>query len=611
MLGSLSIYSGRSARVGGLLKFSVGTLWIFLILGAVFGASTAGATPRYEPYCPFSACGAVSDDGKRAIFTFDEPLDMFYPGSGPDTIYERSGGRTRALIDFPEDGERTIRLITVSADARVAIVQTRSPLTPDDADGFGDDYFAIEDGVPRLLSWLPGVADSKSSPALNMHFEWLSEDGRTVYFRVQNGAGCEDRWARTAETMIKLPIPCEGSRIIGQAADGSLFTSEEWSETTFRTRGDERVQLYDFDHSIGQPSCVRHSYFGDASADGQTTLFSSDFRLVPEDQDAYGDIYRGNPDGSFDLLTRSEGPAVKECTDSNEAKALALSTDGSRALFATQDRLSPEDLDDATDAYLHVPGDEPRLVTTGPTDESPEIRNPTNLNQLGGLMFSWRIDASDDLEAVAFDSIQRLVPEDRDSAIDVYLWRAGSTELISTGPTATGGNIDAKLYGLTNDGSRVAFSTMEPLVPVDTDDRMDIYNRFAGSTARVDEDQASISAARKPARRTVLISAESIAPRMKVRGPVEVRGRLAVVRLLCPRTEETGPCRGFTTLRLSQGKSSFSARFRIKAGRVSKVRFRLNRPYSAPGIRASVRGRASDRLGNTIRFNRSVRVSIR
>jgi hypothetical protein len=589
-------------------------MWLILILGAVFGASTAGAVPRYEPYCPFSACGAVSDDGKRAIFTFDEPLDHFYPGSGPDTIYERSGGRTRALIDFPEGGERPIRLVTVSVDARVAIVQTRSPLTRDDADGFGDDYFAIEDGVPRLLSWLPGVPDSRTSLALDMHYEWLSEDGRTVYFRARNGDNswqCQDRWARTAETMVKLPIPCGGSRIIGLAADGSLFTSEDWSETAFRTRGDERDQLYDFDHSIGQTGCVRHSYFGDASADGETTLFDSDFRLVPEDQDAYSDIYRGNPDGSFDLLTLSEGPAVRECTDRREVRALALSPDGSRALFATQDRLSPEDLDGATDVYLHTPGKDPRLVTTGPSDQSPEIRNPTTTEMVGSTIPSWRVDVSDDLEAVAFDSRQRLVPEDRDSAIDVYLWRDGTTELISTGPTATGGNIDAKLYGVSNDGNRVAFSTMESLVPTDMDDRMDIYNRFAGSTSRVDEDEASISVARKPKRRTVLISAESIAPRMKVRGPVVINGRRAVVMLLCPRTEETGPCRGNATLRLSQGKASFSSRFRIKTGRVSRVRFRLDRTYSARSLRASVRGRASDGLGNTGRFARSLSVSIR
>ena len=591
-------------------------MWIILVLGAVFGASTAGATPRYEPSCPFSACGAVSDDGKRAIFTFDEPLDMFYPGSGPDTIYQRSGGQTRALIDFPEGKERSIRLMTVSEDARVAIVQTRSPLTRDDEDGFGDDYFAIEDGVPRLLSWLPGVPDSKSSPGLAMHFERLSNDGRTSYFRALNERNtwqCQDRWAQTAESMTKLPIPCEGSRIIGLTENGSLFTSERWSEDTYRITGDERVNLYDFYDPNEWYPCSGDSYFGDASADGQTTLFESDFRLAPEDQDADRDIYRGNPDGSFDLLSSSEAPAeLPECDPRREIKALALSADGSRALFATQDRLSPEDLDDSTDLYLHAPGGEPRLVSTGPSDQSPEVRNPAPDEYMPGWStLHWRVDGSEDLEAIAFDSKQRLVPEDRDSAADVYLWRDGSTELISTGPTATGGEIDTKLFGASNDGNRVSFSTMESLVPTDMDERMDIYSRAAGTTTRVDEGGASISAARKPARRTELISAESMAPRMKVRGSVDVRGRLAVVKLLCPRTEETGPCRGRATLRLSQGKGSSSARFRIKTGRVAKVRFRLARPYSARTLRASVRGRASDGLGNSIRFARTVRVSVR
>lgn len=604
------------------MKLSVGTLWVTLLLGAVFGAATAGATPRYEPYCPFSGCGTVSDDGKRAIFTFDEPLDMFYPGSGPDTIYQRSGGQTRALIDFPEGKERPTRLHTVSADARVAIVQTTSPLTRDDADGFGDDYFAIEDGVPRLLSWLPDVPDSKTSPALNMHFERLSDDGRTSYFRARNGTWqCTDRWAITAETRTKLPIPCEGSRIIGLAENGSLFTSEEWSEMAFRTLGDERTRLYDFypdyypdrNPGTGQTRCVRRSQFGDSSADGQTTLFDSSFQLVPEDRDVEGDIYRENPDGSFDLLTDSAGlTEVTECGPRPELRALALTPDGSRALFATQDRLSPEDLDSSTDVYLEVPGAAPSLITTGPNDQSPEIRNPANAETAPGWETTWwRIDASDDLESIAFDSKQRLVPEDRDSSADVYLWRDGATELISTGPTATGRNTEAKLLGISNDGERVAFSTMESLVPTDMDDRMDIYSRTAGATARVDEGGASISSVSKPPRRTRLISAESIPPRMKVRGPVEVRDRVAIARLLCPRTEVTGPCRGLAAVRLSRGKISGPARFRIKAGRAAKVRFRLDRSYSARSLRAKVKGHASDGLGNTIGFARTVRVSVR
>lgn len=600
-----------------------------LILGMTLGlllvgGGTASAMPKYEPYCLFSACGGVSEDGKRAIFTFDEPLDMLYPGSGPDMVYERSGGQTRALVKFLDGKRRPVRLISVSEDARVAVVQTRAPLTREDGDGFSEDYYAIEAGRPRLLTWDPADPASRNSKDTSTQFEALSRDGKTVYLKKYTGAKpfpCLETWARTEDSMTKLPIPCQGSHIVGLSGDGSIFTSEDHLETTYRTQANVRTRLFDFDsHSWSQ--CGRYSEFGDASADGNTTLFSSDFRITPDDVDGLDDIYIRRPDGSYELLTQTSGPAERpDCAVRPEIKALGLSGDGSRALYATTEAVSPLDRDSSTDVYLHVPGREPQLVTTGPADDHAEVRNPALGDAVAGwATLAWRIDASDDLSVIAFDSTERLVPEDTDDSVDVYLWHDGETELVSTGPNADGAEVDAKLLSISNDGSRVAFSTMESLVPVDMDDRMDIYSRTTGQIGRATDEgtgdgavtpaslTATASAKRK--RRTTLVSAESIAPRMKLVGKPRVSGRRAWVRLRCPRTEQTGPCRGTVRFTLKGRKGSRGkGRFRIKAGKTGRVKVKLSRRSANSRTRATLRIKAWDRLGNTWKANR--RISLR
>ena len=130
-----------------------------------------------------------------------------------------------------------------------------------------------------------------------------------------------------------------------------------------------------------------------------------------------------------------------------------------------------------------------------------------------------RADASDDLGVIAWDTAQPLVAADTDSSNDVYARIDGETQLVSTGPSSTGEDINAKMLGVSNDGSRVAFTTTESLVALDTDTKMDVYGRSLGVVDRVggEGQPARASASAKKRRsRTVLISAESNAPKMKV-----------------------------------------------------------------------------------------------
>lgn len=595
-----------------------------IILGAVIsllmlGGSDAAAMPKYEARCFATGCGAVSDDGKRAIFTFDEPLDAWFPGSSPtNMVYERVDGTTRALFEYPEGKVRGVILHAVSDDARRAIIETRSPISPDDTDGFGNDYFAVEDGVAELISWDPADPATKSSPKLSWSFAAASSDARIVYLGRWNSAdACSETWVRTATELTKLPRQCQFDRFAGISNDGlSAFSIrdykagsgwfESWVTSLFRYRGQSETNMADPTAIPGWNGVANSTSWIDfaESPDGESMLFGSGYPYSSTDAGSDFDVYLRDETGHFTDLS-GDLPGAPGAIEGD--RALGLSSDGQRALLATTRQLAPEDQDQSLDGYLRTVGGGAELVTTGPADDGSNFRNPAWAMSSMGPVQAWRIDASDDLSVIAFDSYQQLVPQDTDQEADVYVRFDGQTTLASTGPAATGANLEAKLLGISNDGSRVAFTTMEPLVEVDLDDRMDVYARSTGVTALSTDEEGASASARRGKKRTVLLSAESMAPEMKLVGKPRARGRSVSMKLRCPKTEESGPCRGKVDVRLVGARNVKGfARFRIKTGQTRLVRAKLGSMVSRR--QATIRIKAWDRLGNTSAISRRVRL---
>jgi hypothetical protein len=84
-----------------------------------------------------------------------------------------------------------------------------------------------------------------------------------------------------------------------------------------------------------------------------------------------------------------------------------------------------------------------------------------------------------------FTTIEQLVPADTDSNYDVYERFNGVTTLISAGQINGNGPIDADYSGSSADGTHVYFQTTEKLVSSDTDNVTDVYERFNGVTTQV------------------------------------------------------------------------------------------------------------------------------
>src|SRR5215210_1497969 len=94
--------------------------------------------------------------------------------------------------------------------------------------------------------------------------------------------------------------------------------------------------------------------------------------------------------------------------------------------------------------------------------------------------------ASADGAHAFFVTDAQLAETDEDTAFDLYDRTAGQTVHVSRG--AVNGNSDsgtAMFVGASADGSRVWFSTTEPLVAADLDTRVDLYQRSGGVTTQV------------------------------------------------------------------------------------------------------------------------------
>jgi len=89
-----------------------------------------------------------------------------------------------------------------------------------------------------------------------------------------------------------------------------------------------------------------------------------------------------------------------------------------------------------------------------------------------------------------FTTSEQLVPGDTDNKVDVYersfepgVGISGEyvTREISTGPTGGNDAVDALFRAASSDGSKVVFQTAEPLVAADTDRKNDVYVREVGA----------------------------------------------------------------------------------------------------------------------------------
>jgi hypothetical protein len=85
---------------------------------------------------------------------------------------------------------------------------------------------------------------------------------------------------------------------------------------------------------------------------------------------------------------------------------------------------------------------------------------------------------------VLYETEEKVLAQDTDADVDVYD-SAGTTALVSTGPTGGNGPVDAFFADVSDVGARAFFTTTESLVATDSDSVPDVYERAGGATSVV------------------------------------------------------------------------------------------------------------------------------
>jgi hypothetical protein len=449
---------------------------------------------------------AVSTDGSRVIFSTYESLT----GEDEDgwlDIYERYGGVTKLLSTGPGGGNEATHAIFrgASADARHVIFETEEPLVPEDTENrhtslFAGDLYERFNGTTTLVSTGPTDPDNgccymQLPPGATSA---ISEDGSHVFFWTDSRLvaadtdGSNDLYERVGGVTNLLSggeiASVDGTvvRDFHASADGTrIIFASAWKFTPEDTDGQTDI----YERSGGTttlvstspldtqtyPICGGFRYGLDdncqtrMSADGSRIFFFTHEALAPEDTGGYLDLYEWSG-GTVKLVSigpnGGNGPV-------HVGHTLAISEDGLHAFFKTAESLVSSDTDALTDIYERF-NNTTTLVSTGPSDTG------------DGYADGYGPYPSQDGNRVFWQSRNPLVPEDTNTDYDIYERQAGTTTLITPGTSNTTTGVDPSFAGVTPDGNRVFFSTVDSLVPEDTDTCgsshcLDIYERRVAS----------------------------------------------------------------------------------------------------------------------------------
>ena len=249
----------------------------------------------------------MSADGARVVFDTAESL----VGADTDTqndLYERSGGQTTLISTGPDGGNGAFGASPngVSADGARVLFSTAESLVGADTDT-QNDLYERSGGQTTLISIGP---DGGNGP-FGANFQGVSTDGASVLFE-------------TSERLVSADTDAQNDVYERSGGQTSLIS-------TGPAGG----------NGVSDPS------FEGVSADGAVVLFSTDESLVSADTDAQFDVYERSG-GQTTLI--STGPAGGN--GAFEPSFEAVSADGARVLFSTDESLISADTDTAYDVYV-------------------------------------------------------------------------------------------------------------------------------------------------------------------------------------------------------------------------------------------------------------------
>ena len=203
-----------------------------------------------------------------------------------------------------------------------------------------------------------------------------------------------------------------------------------------------------------------------SSADGTRALFTSEEALTPDD-DRVGPDYYERVGHTTRMLAHDTGEDPRISMGFYFASA-----DATRIVFAGASHWVAGDTDDmfTDDVYTAKDG----------------VVEWVSQGTKGGNADSFSAEPtamSGDGNRIVFETAENLTADDTDYASrDIYLREGGVTTRLSPGNTD---GFDAEVVGQSDDARRIVFRTPEKLTAGDTDSEFDLYARGGGQTVKV------------------------------------------------------------------------------------------------------------------------------
>jgi hypothetical protein len=313
----------------------------------------------------------ISSDGSKAFFSTSENF-VAADTDGLSDLYERSGGTT-SLVSAREAGGSGPDVVPglgdISTDGSKVFFTTAENMVAADTDGLRDVY-ERSGGVTTLLSQ-PGAG--ATPPDANADFQGSTPDGSKVFFETHENLvtadtdGLQDVYERSGGVTTLLSV--EGSGAFGPLQDVNFVGTSDDGNTVFMDTDESFVgadidTVFDIYKRAGGTTTLvspdgsgasgpsEDANFWTNSPDGATVIFDSDGKMVGADTDGARDIYASNA-GTTTLVS---APGAGGIPSSVNAAFRRASTDASRVIFGTGERLTGADPDTAQDLYERSAG---------------------------------------------------------------------------------------------------------------------------------------------------------------------------------------------------------------------------------------------------------------
>ncbi|HET9198605.1 MAG TPA: hypothetical protein VFN92_10175 [Solirubrobacterales bacterium] len=400
--------------------------------------------------------GGMSSDGSEVFFSTEEPMVAADVDDAVD-VYLRDLNENRTVLVSQGNGacagqgcgnggfDVSFLPDGVAPDGGVVFFGSNERLEAADQDSAFDVY--VRDVVAettRLVSAPDPSCASCPSQGLDPQLRGTDDSGNRAFFT-------------TGEKLASVD---------GDAGESDIYVRDLGGETTtlVSVAGTCPPGL-----PVGQ-NC--EPSFGGASADGTHVFFETNDRVLGEDTDKSQDVY----DWSEGSVTRSSTGPSGGNGEVNVTFA-GVTAGGDTVFFETSESLGSADADSSQDVYERS-GGATSLVTAGEAGKG---------NLAVPASFEWVSPSGP--QVVVFTTAEPLTAADTDSFQDVYMRAGGATTLLSTGPDGGNGEFNVTFAGASDDGSKVFFATVEPLVEDDVDSSQDIYLRSGAETTLVSAGQ--------------------------------------------------------------------------------------------------------------------------